>query len=285
MAKAKRGLGAKGKAILGGLLGTLLLIAAWWIASAVLESQKNYVLPSPYAVLLSLSEALFGAGAGTTYPAVAFTIARSLGGFLTAFLSAFLLGSLGHEWPFLDAAVAPWNKLSKVFPTAAVSLILVVVFSRDATMMNLIPAILSFLVAEPILYEGFRNGLRQGPSQDEREALELDAGPRSLPGLLKVELPAAGGYVLAAVASSLGLSIKVTIMSEVLANFSNVNRGIGSLIVQAQQYALMDKLIAYSLLAVLVSFVFDFASFLIRKGARLLEERKEPSEGKDARLE
>ena len=285
MAKAKRGLGKKGKAFLGGLLGTLLLIAAWWIASAVLESQKNYVLPSPYAVLLSLSEALFGAGAGTTYPAVGFTLARSLGGFLSAFLCAFLLGSLGHEWPFLDAAVAPWNKLSKVFPTAAVSLILLVVFSRDATMMNLIPAILSFLVAEPILYEGFRNGLRQGPSQDEREALELDAGPHSLPGLFKVELPAAGGYVLAAVASSLGLSIKVTIMSEVLANFSNVNRGIGSLIVQAQQYALMDKLIAYSILAVLVSFVFDFASFLIRKGAHLLEERKEPSERKDARLE
>lgn len=285
MAKAKKRISRKEWALIGGTLGVLLLIAAWWTASAILESQKNYVLPSPYAVLCSLVAALFGAEAGMTYAAIGYTLARSLGGFACAFLVGGLLGSLGHEWPFLDAVVAPWNKLAKVFPTAAVSLILIVIFSRDATMMNMIPAVLSFLVAEPILYEGFRSGLRNGPSKDEREALALDAGERSFQGLIQVELPAGAGYILTAVASSLGLSIKVTIMSEVLANFSNVNKGIGSLIVLSQQYAVMPDLIAYSLLAIVVSFAFDFASFLFRRGARLIENRKELSEKKDDRLE
>ena len=140
MAKAKKRISRKGWAFVGGTLGVLLLIAAWWTASAILESQKNYVLPSPYAVLCSLVAALFGAEAGTTYAAIGYTLARSLGGFACAFLVGGLLGSLGHEWPFLDAVVAPWNKLAKVFPTAAVSLILIVIFSRDATMMNMIQA-------------------------------------------------------------------------------------------------------------------------------------------------
>ena len=74
-------------------------------------------------------------------------------------------------------------------------------------------------------------------------------------------------------------------MSEVLANFSNVNKGIGSLIVLSQQYAVMPDLIAYSLLAIVVSFAFDFASFLFRQGAKLIENRKELSEKKDDRLE
>ncbi len=276
-----KGLSKRTKAIIGGTIGILLVVAVWWIVSASLENAKNYVLPSPYAVLLSLLEALFGAAAGKTYAAIGFTLARSLGGFLSAFLIAFLLGSIGHEWPFFDSIVAPWNKLAKVFPTAAVSLILIVVFSRDATMMNLVPAILSFLVAEPILYEGFRNGLRNGPSPDEREALSLDAGTHSFQGLFQVELPAATGYILTAVAASLGLSIKVTIMSEVLTNFSNVNPGIGSLIVLAQQYAAMDDLIAYSLLSVIVSAFFDAAAFLIGKAASKLESGNGRAESSD----
>ena len=101
--------------------------------------------------------------------------------------------------------------------------------------------------------------------------------------------PRDGGFItyrlINRVASSLGLSIKVAIMSEVLANFSNVNKGIGSLIVLSQQYAVMPDLIAYSLLAIVVSFAFDFASFLFRRGARLIENRKELSEKKDDRLE
>ena len=69
------------------------------------------------------------------------------------------------------------------------------------------------------------DNLRQDFENVQTEMKEIK---EALQGLLQVELPAAAGYILTAVASSLGLSIKVTIMSEVLANFSNVNKGIGS---------------------------------------------------------
>ncbi len=248
-----------------GILSVLLGIAVWWIVSAALEANGNRALPSPDAVFSAFFASLFGPDAPSTYLAILVTTGRFLVGFLSAFLLGGLLGIASHRYEAVQRLVAPWNALSKVFPTAALSLVLIVVFSRNGTMMNLIPSLLSFLVVEPIVYEAFFNGLKRGMSKDEREALLLDDGGHSVPGLLAVELPAAGGYILTGVAQSLALGIKVTIMSEVLANFSNVTPGIGSLIVRSQQYAVMDEVIAYSLLAVLVSALFDLLAFLINK--------------------
>lgn len=250
-------------ALLGGLLFLILL---WWLLSFILETNGNYLLPSPWVTFRSLGTALFDQElAPITFTSLGWTFMRLVIGFaVSLFLGAFL-GTLSGLFEGFGSFMTPSIVLMKAIPTVAVVLILTgLFFGRDyRAIAPYIPIFLAFLVMFPLIYESFSAGIRS-VSKETREALSLDGAERHLSSVWKVYYPKAFPLIAVSFVSSLGLGLKVTIMSEVLIG-NNVQNGLGELIREARDWLGMDYLLAYSILGVIVVGLVDLALHFLKK--------------------
>jgi ABC-type nitrate/sulfonate/bicarbonate transport system permease component len=246
------------------MAGFVFLIFVWWLISYEMHQGGNRLLPYPLEVAQTLGEVLFSSEAGPTYFGMGWTIARLLAGFSASFVLGAILGTLAGLHPFLKNFLSPGLAISKAIPTAAVVLILVGVLYSYKGLPAYIPCFLVFLVAFPVIYEAFCSGISAEPAETV-DALKLDGASRSFSGILEVYWPDSLSYILLAVAQSLGLSMKVSVMSEILINSSSVNGGIGGLIQGAELYLQMRYVIAYSLVAVFIIALIDIPMHLLKK--------------------
>jgi ABC-type nitrate/sulfonate/bicarbonate transport system permease component len=247
--------------------GFIFLIFVWWLISFLMHQSGNLLLPYPLDVFLALGEILFSSDAEPTYLGMGWTIARLLVGFSASFILGAILGTLAGLHPFLKNFMAPGVAFSKAIPTAAMVLILVGVLYSYQGLPAYIPCFLVFLVAFPVIYEAFCSGIGAEPSETI-DALKLDGASRSLSGILEVYWPDSLSYILLAVAQSLGLSMKVSVMSEILVNSSSANGGLGGLIQGAELYLQMKYVIAYSLVAVFIIALIDIPMHFLKKGIK-----------------
>ncbi|MDD7715371.1 MAG: hypothetical protein PUJ84_05655, partial [Mollicutes bacterium] len=130
--------------------------------------------------------------------------------------------------------------------------------------LDYIPCILTFIVAFPLIYESFRNGL-DNEETDVMDALRLEAKRTNLRVLFQVRYHDALPFILLGITQSLGLSFKVSIMSEVLTANSISKSGIGSLIVSENQYGTIENVIAYAVISLLLMAVIDIPLLIVKK--------------------
>jgi NitT/TauT family transport system permease protein len=253
--------------ILAWSLGFVFLIFIWWLVSYLMHLQDNRLLPYPSEVLFTLNQVLWVEEAATTWQAIGWTLARLVIGFLLSFILGGLLGTLAGNYPAFKSFLKPFVVFAKSMPTAAFVLILVGIFYQFRGLPPYIPCFLVFLVAFPVIYEAFCSGV-ENESQDTKDALDLDIGRKSVAATVAVIWPDSESYILLAVAQSLGLSMKVSVMSEILTNSSSSQGGIGGLIQNASNYASMKEIIAYSIIAVLMVFIIDIPLYLIKKNLK-----------------
>lgn len=261
--KSKR---TKAIGILLSLAGFAFFIGVWWLVSWAMEQNRNYLLPGPGPVFLTLVDFLFGAGAGTTYLALLWTLVRLLIGFAISFVLGALLGTLGGLFPPFASFMKPFVGFARSIPTAAFVLILIGIFYKATFLSPYTPCFLVFLVAFPLIYEAFVSGIVH-EDKDTKDALALDGGARSLRAIVDVLWPDSLSYIFLALAQSLGLSIKVSVMSEILTNSSSANGGIGGLIQNAELSLDMKSVIAYSLVAILLVLLIDIPMHYLKKKA------------------
>jgi NitT/TauT family transport system permease protein len=253
--------------ILAWSLGFVFLIFLWWLVSYLMHQQDNRLLPYPSEVFLTLNQVLWAEEAVTTWQAIGWTLARLLIGFSLSFLLGGLFGTLAGHYQAFKSFMKPFVVFAKSMPTAAFVLILIGIFYQFRGLPPYIPCFLVFLVAFPVIYEAFCSGV-ENESQDTKDALELDVGRRSLAATVNVIWPDSESYILLAIAQSLGLSMKVSVMSEILTNSSSSQGGIGGLIQTSQSYASMKEIIAYSLIAVLMVLIIDIPLYVIKKNLK-----------------
>jgi NitT/TauT family transport system permease protein len=251
--------------ILCGILGLAFLVFLWWLVSYLMHQNGNRLLPYPHEVWIKLTEVLWlPSEAGDTWVAMGWSLARILIGFSASFLLGAILGTLGGLYKAFAAFMAPYVTFSKTMPTAAFVLILVGIFYSFRGLPPYIPCFLVFLVAFPMIYEAFRSGILS-ESKEVQDALELDSGKRSLPAVLQVLWPDSQSYISLSLIQSLGLSMKVSIMSEILVNSSVSEGGLGALIQIAQRDLDMSAVIAYSLIAIILILCVDIPVFILKK--------------------
>lgn len=256
------------QSLLFGALGLAFLIFVWWLVSDALYRSGNRLLPGPGEVFPNLPDKLFGIGAATTYAAVGWTFLRIIIGFVISFVLGAILGTLAGLFHFLKNFMAPFVLLAKSLPTAAVVLVLVGVLYSYKGLPPFIPCFLVFLVAFPLIYEAFRSGI-ENENEETRDALRLDAGERSFKGVLAVYWPDSSPFIFLSLAQSLGLAVKVSIMSEILTNSSGQQSGIGNLIQIAKSVDFsMNDVITYSLVAVILVMVFDIPLAVIKRKSK-----------------
>jgi len=251
--------------ILFEVLGFAFLFFVWWLSSFLLYQRGNELLPYPQEVFKTLGELLFQGGkAENTWQAVGWTLLRLAMGFGISFILGAIIGTLAGLFKIVKSFSHPFIVFSKSMPTAAFVLILVGVFFEFRGLSPYTPCFLVFLVAFPVIYESFVSGV-EGENPDEKDALSLDGGWRSFPAIVQVLWPDSLDYILLGIAQSLGLSMKVSVMSEILVNSSTSQGGIGGLIQNAKLYLGMDEVLAYSIIAVCLVLVIDIPLFLFKK--------------------
>jgi ABC-type nitrate/sulfonate/bicarbonate transport system permease component len=251
-----------------GAAGFVFLFLLWWLVSYLMRLGGNFLLPYPFPTLERMVGDLFGGGAYLTYPAIGWTLLRIVIGFAVSFLLGGLFGTIAGLHGHFGDFMGPFVVFSRAVPTAAVVIILVAVFTGYRGMNTFTPCFLVFLVAFPLIYEAFRKGIAS-ESKETRDALRIECGDKSIKAVFAVLLPDAWNYIALGLAQSLGLSVKVSIMSEILVNSSEVQGGLGGLIQNARLINFdMTAVVAYSLIAVLLSLLMDIPLSILKRSVK-----------------
>ncbi|MCR3955142.1 MAG: ABC transporter permease subunit [Gudongella sp.] len=125
------------------LISALVLIGAWSLLSLFVG--KEVLIPSPLATLNSLVEIV---GNGGFLKTIFYTMARSLGGFLSSLLLAVFFGGLSKWSRIVRLLLKPFVELLSAVPVIAVILLALIWLHS-----SLVPLFVGFLVVFPIMYQ------------------------------------------------------------------------------------------------------------------------------------
>lgn len=231
-----------------GVIVAILLI--WYVTSAVVSS--DLLAPSPWSVI-GLTFTMLGKG--STYLALLSTLARSLIAFAASMAAALGLTLLVGVFPSSKIVVDKVVTVFRAVPTMSIILITLVLVSS-----TVVPAIVAFLVAFPIVYSAFtREIYADCRLQDMCCVFNVSRGNK----IRYVLFPQVSKAVIPQIKDTLPLCIKVVIAGEAL---SLPRRGLGQ-----QMYVAKVNLDTASVLALTI---LALAACFIIQGAVALCDRK-----------
>lgn len=229
------------------ILGIIFIFLVWLIASLIINKS---LFPTPFKTFATLFDML---GQPMTWLAIGGSFYRLLIAFALSFVFALVLGIFGGFFPSFKTFFNPVVVLLRTIPTAAVVVILVVLLKPHAGLY-----IIDFLLMFPILYEAVVSGITNIPSS-VWGALKLDGGTKNWNAIRYVIVPMAFPYVSLGIIQTLGLGMKISIMSEILIGATNSNeiQGLGFLLRDAQAYNDMKTVFAIALIAIFIIGLLD----------------------------
>ena len=227
------------------LLSLTAIVALWlaWIVAYYIV-RNEYVLPSFWDAFAEMGRILTDA---SFWRAFWNTFLRTLWAFLASMALGIVMAVCAHLVKGLRAFFAPIISVVRTVPTMAVILMLLL-----WTTPNMVPVIVSALVLFPAVYAAALAALDEvGENSGElprafRVPLLRRIGKMYLPLAAPVMLKQAGGIF------SLGL--KVVISGEVHAS---TYRSLGGMMQDAQMYLNMPRLMALTLLVLLMGFALE----------------------------
>ena len=218
--------------------GILFILLVWFFASRIVDN--SIVIPKISEVLQALGSLL---QTKQTYVIIFNTISRLILtvsiSFVLALFCSILAGSITRVKDFLK----PIMTLMRTTPVAAVIIILLMIFGNIKS-----PYIITSLVILPIMYEGilvsFEN-IDQGIIDEVKMLSNLNFRVAK-----EVYLPIVTPQILSTLVATIGLGLKVMVMSEFIAQPNNT---IGYVMLQEKNFLEMDYVFAWTI--VLVVFV------------------------------
>lgn len=233
------------------ILGIIFVFLLWVILSLTVNSS---IIPLPSKVFMTLFSLL---GKNTTYLHILYTLVRLLVALIVSFVLALILGVLSASFTSFYTFLHPLVVTLKTVPTASIILILI-----SLTKFQFAPIYVTFLITFPLIYEAVVTGLT---IIDENiiNALKLD-GENAFGSLMRVKLPLAWPSIRLGFIQSLGLGMKVMIMSEIISGARGIY-GIGFALRLAQEDVLYDEMFAYTILAVLLIGIIEIILYFTKK--------------------
>ncbi len=246
-----KGLYSEHKILIYSLLGIVGVFLLWWLISLLANTT---LLPGPEKVIPLFFTFL---GESETYLAVGGTLLRLIIAIALSIIAGLLFGILAGLFENFYLFFKPFVVVLKTIPTAAVIFIIIALLKPKYA-----PIIVVFLITFPLVYEGVVSGF-QNIDPNLINALKID-GSNTFKSVFKFYLPLSSNYIALGIASSVGLGMKVSIMSEILAG-SDSAIGLGKLIRDASTIVDMTSILAYSLIAILIIGVTDIAIYFAKK--------------------
>ncbi len=233
------------------ILGILFVLGLWWLLSFVTDTA---LIPSPWAAFANLGEMLT---TREVYQDLWGSLKRLLLGFAFSFLLGSLLGIFAGIFKKVQYFLKPLMVTLRTLPTAAVMLVFLALF-RFANA----PYYIVFLVVFPIAYESMVTGINHIDS-GVRDSLRIE-GERKIRSIVYVRVPLTAPYVLLGIFQSLGLGMKVEIMSEILAGDGRMD-GLGIGIKVAYDTPDYLSMYGYAILAVILIALIELSLALAKK--------------------
>lgn len=243
-----------------GFLGGGLLVTVWQIAAAGLN--LPLLLPTPSATWSSLVRLALTADFWRHLGA---SLGRGLTGFGIAFGTGTVAGFLAGRLEWFSGLLRPVTVFIRSTPSMTLIILALLWFKGDA-----VPLFVIFLVVFPLVVENIESGVRNS----DPELLEMLQIYRvkKIRRILAYDLPSVLPFLTAAAAAGLGVSWKVLIAAEILAN---PGWGIGTRLDTARVYLQTDQVFAWTALVVLIGFCFDYLlDRLVRRPFEVWKEGK-----------
>ena len=234
------------------VISVAIMLLLWEVASLTLGSEQ--ILPGP-ATTLKTTILLFAEKSFWTV--IGSTILRGLIGFAIAVVAGIGLGIVGGLKPKFDAFMQPWVVVMRSVPVVAFILLALVWFKSSS-----VPVFIGLLTMFPMIYSNIVNGIHNVDAKLIEMARFYQVSDRRI--VTEVYIPAIAPYAVSGISNAVGIGWRAIIVGEVL---SQPQYGIGTFMQSAQAFLQVDKVIAWTVIAVLLSFLFER---LIRFGERKL---------------
>ena len=237
-------------------IGIVILLLIWEIAS--LSYNKKFVFPD---VITTIKKSLEILSSGEIYFAILTSLGVSLITILFALVLALVLGCLSGLFDPIEKILSPAISIMKVVPTALVTvLLLVFVKSTISTF------IVIFLIVFPILYEAVLNGIK---NIDRYVIMSLKIeGLHKSNSIFRVIIPSILPYIYLGLVQSVGLSMKVEIMSEIIIGSQSI-KGLGHLVYLA--YAINADYIELFGIVLITLVAFGVVDLMLSKTKQIIK--------------
>jgi len=230
--------------------GVLLLLLTWKIVSVLAGSGQ--IFPSPGSTLVSV----IGVFKKEDFlPSLLLTISRGLLGFIISTVLAFLIGiPAGISRPVF-LLINPF--LVTIRSTPVISLILLAIIWLGN---NYVPVFIAVLTMFPIITTNITDGIRNV----NKKLVDMGRiyGISHNRIVREIYIPSIVPFITSGFSSALGFGWRAIIIGEVLAQ---PKFGIGSQMQSAQIFLQVSELIAWTLIAIVISYLFEWIVRRIEK--------------------
>jgi len=234
------------------VLGVIFFVLLWEIVSLIVK-EPVLVFPDPITTFVEGFKLL---GNSFFFRCLGATLVRTIVGFGIALVIALILGILVGNNKNIQAFLAPTMTITKAIPTAALVLLFLTLLHSDKT-----PSMIVLIMSLPILYESIIGGINAIPKDVEDTTMLDNIGV--IKANFVIRFPQAINSLMVGISSSLALSFKIAIMSEVVAGTTTVGLGSQIRYLQANE-ASMVPVFAYSFMAILFILIFDLLFMFIK---------------------
>lgn len=246
-----------------------LSVICFWILFWEILSRRiaqDIFLPSPYAVLTALFEAVRKPDFWQT---VLYSSLHIVYGFLWALVIGIALAVAAYNIRILYELISPVMKIIKAIPVA--SFIILALLWVDKKNLSVLA---SFMMVVPLIYSNVVQGLR---ATDEK-LLQMAKVFRisRLKKVIAIYIPAVLPYFISSVSVGIGLGWKAGIAAEVIGIPSG---SIGEQLYEAKLYLMTKELFAWTIVIILISILFERAvMYLLRHLQKGSDKQKENTE-------
>lgn len=220
------------------------MLTAWKILS--LHFNSDFVLPSPEKTLVTtlklFGDSAFLATAGST-------VARGLIGFIISGILGIATGIITGINPYVDAFLRPILVTIRSTPVVSIILLALIWLHPGA-----VPVFIGMLTMFPFISTNVSDGIKSIDS--ELVVMATFYRVSRLRIVRELYIPAIMPFIVSGASSAMGIGWRAIIIGEVL---SQPRYGIGTMMQNAQTFLNVDAVIAWTIIAVLISYIFEKA--------------------------
>lgn len=220
------------------------MLVVWKLLA--LHFDSDFILPQPEQTFIT-TLILFGDSQFLVI--VGATVLRGLIGFAISFIFGVGFGIFAGISPSFNAFLKPILVTVRSTPVIAIILLALIWLNTNA-----VPIFIAILTMFPFICTNVIDGIKSVDNQ----IIEMSSiyQVRKLRIIKVVYIPAIMPFIISGASSAMGIGWRAIIIGEVL---SQPKFGIGSFMHSAQTYLKVDLVIAWTIVAVLISYIFERA--------------------------
>lgn len=223
-----------------GITSVLVMLLLWKLLSIYFNSE--FILPPPGKTLLKTVTLVFD---GNFLTVVGSTIARGAFGFFISFILGVAAGIWAGTSSGFNAFLRPVLVTLRSVPV--ISFILLALIWLNA---NLVPVFIAMLTMFPFICTNVTDGISNIESDLVEMAVFYKTSRKRI--VYEVYIPAILPFIISGASSAMGIGWRAIIIGEVL---SQPKYGIGTVMHEAQTFLNVDAVIAWTIVAVLISYL------------------------------